>query len=80
MNLKKLLFRVLHGSTQPKIRPAQAEHARAQGVNVSSLAPTQRVSQAEAQERIRAGRVAELTEAQAGLSPGESIVNSSPKP
>jgi len=67
MILKNFLSHVLHGSTQPKIRLVQGERTRVQGVDVRSLVPTQRMSQAETQERIRAGRVAELTEGQAGL-------------
>lgn len=65
--LESLLPRPLRSRALPNARPARGELSCVLGVDVRSLVATPRRSRAETQERIQAGRVAELTTGQAGL-------------
>jgi hypothetical protein len=67
MILKNLLSHILSPDFAAGAVFVKHLSSKTAGVDVRSLAPTAPMSEAEKLDRIRAGRVAEMTEFQAGL-------------
>lgn len=67
MILKNMFSHLRPSKSAPLKAWAMKVRERSRGVDVRSLKPTRPLTEAEKAERYRTGRVAEMTEVQAGL-------------